>query len=181
MWHLNGHQVVVIHFLHQPVLDLPMLLMFRILRRRIVLIAHDPVPVLSHQRGAAYLASIRVPQVVVAHGPAAVRDLERAGVPRERLVEVAFGDFVPTIKLSMDEATETLGLSNVTHPVALIVGNLKPGKGIARARQALARGNGLVGTLIVAGQRQGDWDLVSAIPAWKSRRSRHHPCRPTYD
>ena len=160
---LPGCRVVVVHFLHQPVVDLVALAVFRMLGRRIVLIVHDPVPVLPHQRGAAFTAAVRIPQLMVVHGPAAARDLMASGVSRDKVLVVEHGDFPAEARLPAEAASRTLGVSDLQGPVALIVGNLKPGKGIAKARRALDDADGVVRSLVVSGRKQGHWDLESAL------------------
>jgi len=155
--------VVVVHFLHRPSADRWALKTFRRLGCRLVLVAHDPQPVLVSQRGTAYQQCLGLFDVIVVHGPSARSDIVAQGAPGNRVIVAPFGDYRSMLPLDPAEVCRVLGLPHLTHPVAAIIGNLKPGKGIARAREALDFDHSPVCTLLIAGTRQGDWDLKKAL------------------
>jgi glycosyltransferase involved in cell wall biosynthesis len=155
--------VVVLHFLHRPVGDLWALRAFRWLGCRLVLVAHDPQPVLPSQRGSAYQRCLRLFDLIVVHGPKARADIVAQGAPGEKVIVAPFGDYRATEPLDPAVASRVLRLPDPAHPTTAIIGNLKPGKGIQRAREGLEAGCSPVRTLIVAGTKQGDWDLEDAL------------------
>jgi glycosyltransferase involved in cell wall biosynthesis len=155
--------VIVMHFLHRPKADRWALWALRRLGGRLVLVAHDPQPILKSQRGSAYQRSLLAFDVIVVHGPKARAEILAQGAPEDRVLVAPFGEYRATA--AMDEATArtTLRLADLVRPVAAVIGNLKPGKGIARAREALDGLDSPVGTLLIAGTRQGSWDLEGAL------------------
>jgi glycosyltransferase involved in cell wall biosynthesis len=152
-----------LHFLHRPVGDLWALRAFRGLGCRLVLVAHDPQPVLDSQRGSAYQRCLRLFDLIVVHGPKARTDIVAEGAPDEKVIVAPFGDYRATEPLDPAVASRVLRLPDPAHPTAAIIGNLKPGKGIQRAREALEAATSPVRTLIVAGTKQGYWDLEDAL------------------
>ena len=162
--------IVVIHFLHLPAIDRLAIKGFRRLGCRLVLVAHDPQPVLSGQRGPTYERCLRLFDLVVVHGPKARADIVAQGVPDTKVVVAPHGDFRAVAPLDPAVALNALGLAGLARPTAAIIGNMKPGKGIQRAREALEVPGTPVRTLLVAGSRQGTWDLQSALrPSGDSR------------
>jgi len=154
--------VAVLHILHRPAADRLALKAFRRLGCRLVLVAHDPEPVLASQRGSAYQGCLRLFDLVVVHGPKARADVIAQGAPDDKVVVAPFGDYRATLPLDSAAASRALGLPNLVRPTAAIIGNLRPGKGIRRARQALEVVPSPVRTLLIAGSKQGDWDLQDA-------------------
>src|ERR1035437_5566933 len=155
--------IVVLHFLHRPVAGLWALWVFRRLGCRLVLVAHDPRPVLDSQRGSAYQRCLGLFDLIVVHGPKARTDIVAEGAPDDKVIVAAFGDYRATQPLDHDRARRVLGLPDIAQPTAAIIGNLKPGKGIQRAREALEAAGSPVRTLLVAGTKQGDWDSEAAL------------------
>jgi glycosyltransferase involved in cell wall biosynthesis len=155
--------VAVLHFLHRPAADRLALKAFRRLGCRLVLVAHDPQPVLPSQRGSAYQRCLRLFDLVVVHGPKARADVIAQGAPDDKVVVAPFGDYRAASPLGPAAACRTLGLPDPARPTVAIVGNLKPGKGIRRAREALETGDSPVRTLLIAGTKQGDWDIEDAL------------------
>jgi glycosyltransferase involved in cell wall biosynthesis len=155
--------VVVLHFLHRPAADRWALKAFQWLGCRSVLVAHDPQPVLSSQRGSAYQRCLCLFDVIVVHGPKARADIVGQGAPDDKVVVAPFGDYRATPPLDHAAACRALRLPEMAHPTAAIIGNLKPGKGIRRAREALDALRSPARTLLVAGSKQGDWDLEDAL------------------
>lgn len=157
-------EVVVMHFLHWPSVDYMALLLHHLMRRRIVLVAHDPFPMGNRKATRAYLRAHRLADVVVVHGPTAREDVMRLGVRAARIVVAPFGDYRSVVAMDRSEAARQLGLDRPpAAPVAVIVGNLKPGKGIARAVSALSHESSPVRSLLVAGTKQGTWNLERAL------------------
>ena len=155
---------VVIHFLHWPAVDYASLQLHRFMGRRIIIVAHDPFPAGGRTPTGCYRRSHRLADVVVVHGPKAREDVLRLGVSPGRIVVAPHGDFQPIAGLAPDDAARRLGIEKPPRrPLALIVGNLKPGKGIARAVAALADPDSPIRTLLVAGKKQGTWDLAAAL------------------
>jgi hypothetical protein len=159
----RGTDAVVFNFMHRPSIDRWALKAFRRAGRRLVLIAHDPEPVLATQRGGAYQQCLGMFDIVVVHGPAARKDIIALGVDANRVVLASHGEFRPAKPLDRAEAQSALGLGHIDSPVAAIIGNLRPCKGIRRAREALDAPGTTVRTLLVAGSQQGDWDLQGAL------------------
>jgi len=155
--------VVVFHFLHRPAVDRWGLKAFRRLGCRLVLVAHDPQPVLASQRGSAYQRCLGLFDLIVVHGPKARADIVAQGAPDDKVIVAPFGDYRATQPLDPAVACRALGLPHLAHPTAAIIGNLKRGKGIQRAREALEAARSPVRTLLIAGTRQGDWDLENAL------------------
>jgi glycosyltransferase involved in cell wall biosynthesis len=155
--------VVVLHHLHRPVGDLWALRAFRRLGCRLVLVAHDPQPVLNSQRGSAYQRCLLLFDLIVVHGPRARTDIVAEGAPYEKVIVAPFGDYRATEPLDPAAAARVLRLPDPAHPIAAIIGNLKPGKGIQRAREALGAPASPVRTLLIAGTKQGDWDSEAAL------------------
>ena len=155
--------IVVMHFLHRPSIDRWALRAFRRLGPRLVLVAHDPQPVLRAQGGIAFQRALGAFDLIVVHGPKARIDIIAQGALGDRVVVAPFGEYRNSIPLDATAARSALGIENMARPVAAIIGNLKPGKGIKRAREALETQSSLVGTLLVAGRRQDDWDLEGAL------------------
>jgi glycosyltransferase involved in cell wall biosynthesis len=155
--------IVVLHFLHRPAADRLALKAFRRLGCRLVLVAHDPQPVLSSQRGSAYQRCLGLFDLIVVHGPKARADIVAQGAPGDKVIVAPFGDYRSTQPLEPAVACRALVLSDMANPTAAIIGNLKPGKGIQRARQALETAPSPVRTLLIAGSKQGDWDLEDAL------------------
>ena len=154
---------VVLHFLHRPVADEWALKAFRRLGCQLVLVAHDPQPVLPNQRGSAYHRCLRFFDLFVVHGPAARADIIAQGAAAEKGIVASHGDFRVSALLDPVEACITLNVPPPARPTAAIIGNLKPGKGIQRTRQALEMAPLTVRTLLIAGTRQGRWDLEQAL------------------
>lgn len=154
---------VVLHFLHRPVLDWWFLLAVRRLGRRLILVAHDPIPAMDSQRGTAYRRCLGAFDIVVVHGARARADIVAQGVSPNRVIVAPFGDFRPVVEMDPTPACLLLGVAKLPRPVAAIIGNLRPGKGIARAREALESADSPVSTLLVAGTQQGSWDLGAAL------------------
>ncbi len=155
--------VAVLHFLHRPVVDRLALKAFRRLGCRLVLVAHDPEPVLASQRGSAYQGCLGLFDLIVVHGPKARADVIAQGAAEDKVVVAPFGDYRATTPLDTAAACRTLGLPDLARPTVAIVGNLKPGKGIRRAREALEASDSPVHTLLIAGTKQDDWDLDDAL------------------
>jgi hypothetical protein len=151
------------HFLHRPAIDRWAIKAFRWLRCRLVLVAHDPQPVLPSQRGSVYQRCLHLFDVIVVHGPKARADIAALGIPDGNVIVAPFGDYKATRPLDSGEASRALGVADVNRPTAAIIGNLKPGKGIRRAREALESDQSPVRTLLIAGTKQGDWDLDGAV------------------
>lgn len=154
---------VVMHFLHRPAVDRWALMAFRRLGPTLVLVAHEPKPILNSQRGSAYQKSLRAFDVVVVHGPRARDDVVAQGVPADRVLVVPFGEYRATPPLDPAAASQALGLADLPRPVSAIIGNLRPGKGIQRAREALEVSDSPVRTLLAAGARHDIWDLEAAL------------------
>ncbi|HEY8870042.1 MAG TPA: glycosyltransferase [Candidatus Limnocylindrales bacterium] len=154
--------IVVVHFLHQPLIDYLLLRSLSLLRKRLVLVAHDPEPVATHP-GRMYRRCLGLFDVLVVHGPAAKRDLLALGTDETRIVMARFGEFRPMAPMTRDEALSTLGLLDLPAPTAAIIGNLKPGKGVQRALESLDAPDPVIGALLLAGQRQGKWDLAGVL------------------
>jgi glycosyltransferase involved in cell wall biosynthesis len=157
--------VVLLHFLHRPAADRWALKAFRRLGCRLVLVAHDPQPVLASQSGSAYQRCLPLFDLIVVHGPKARADIVALGASSDRVIVAPFGDYRATTPLDPAAARRTLGLPDVAQPTAAIIGNLKPGKGIRRAREALEGAGSPIRTLLIAGTKQGDWDLDDALRA----------------
>jgi glycosyltransferase involved in cell wall biosynthesis len=155
--------VAVLHVLHRPAADRLALKAFRRLGCRLVLVAHDPQPVLPSQRGSSYQRCLRLFDLIVVHGPRARTDIVAQGAPDAKVIVAPFGDYRATQPLDADAACRALGLTNMAHPTAAIIGNLKPSKGIQRAREALEADRSPVRTLLIAGTKQGDWDSEAAL------------------
>jgi len=155
--------IVVMHFLHLPTVDRWALTVMRRLGPRLVLVAHEPKPFQERQRGQAFQKSLHAFDLIVVHGPHARDEILARGVPQDRVVVASHGEFRPMASLSPAGAPEILGVRSLTHPVAAIIGNLRPGKGIRRAREALEVPGSPVGTLLVAGARQGNWEIEEAL------------------
>jgi glycosyltransferase involved in cell wall biosynthesis len=154
---------VVFHHLHLPALDRWALKTFRRLGCRLVLVAHDPQPVLPSQRGSTYQRCLRLFDLIVVHGPKARADIVAQGAPDKKVIVAPHGDFRTTRPLDPETAWPALGLPALARPTAAIIGNLRPGKGILRARQALEVARSPVRSLLVAGSRQGNWNLEDAL------------------
>lgn len=177
-------QAVVVHFVHLPAVDYLSLLLHRLMGRRIVLVAHDPFPVGDRRASWPYVRVHRLADVVVVHGPTARRDVLRLGVRSDRIVLAPFGDFRSVERMDVSAASQKLGLPDRPEaPVAVIVGNLRPSKGIRRAVQALSASDSPVRSLLVAGTKQGRWDLDDALqtPAGSRLRVIRHDGRMTDD
>ncbi len=155
--------VVVIHFLHLPVVDRWALKAFRRLGPLTVLVAHEPKPIQDSQRGDAFQRSLRAFDLVVVHGSRARDDIVAQGVLVERVLVAPFGEYRATPPLDPATASQVLGLADLARPVSAIIGNLRPGKGIRRACEALEVSDSPVRTLLAAGARQGDWDIEGAL------------------
>ena len=155
--------IVVVHFLHQPLIDYLLLRSLSLLRKRLVHVAHDPQPVATMHPGPMYRRCLGLFDVLVVHGPAAKRDLLALGADETRIVMARFGEFRPMAPMTRDEALSTLGLLDLPAPTAAIIGNLKPGKGVQRALEALDAPNPVISSLLLAGQRQGKWDLAGVL------------------
>jgi glycosyltransferase involved in cell wall biosynthesis len=155
--------VVVMHFLHRPAVDLLAIKAFRRFGTVLVLVAHEPRPILDSQRGDAFQRSLRAFDIVVVHGPKARDDIVAWGVAEDRVLVASHGEFRPIPPLAAVEASGALGTSDLARPVAAIVGNLRIGKGVRRAREALQGSDSPVRTLLVAGTRHGLWDLDDAL------------------
>src|SRR5450759_520579 len=155
--------VVVMHFLHRPVADRWAIKAFRRLGCRLVLVAHDPHPVVPGQRDVAYQRCLGLFDLIVVHGPKARADIVAQGAPAEKVIVTPHGDSRPKPPPDPAAARSALGLPDMARPTAAIIGNLRLDKGILRARQALEAGPSPVRTLLVAGSKQGDWDLEEAL------------------
>jgi glycosyltransferase involved in cell wall biosynthesis len=155
--------IVVLHFLHRPAADRLALNAFRRLGCRLVLVAHDPQPVLSNQRGSAYQRCLGLFDLIVVHGPKARADIVAQGAADDKVIVAPFGDYRPTQPLDPALACQALELPVPAQPTVAIIGNLKPGKGIRRAREALEVEDSPVRTLLIAGTKQGDWELGDAL------------------
>ncbi len=159
----RGKELVVVHFLHVPPIDYVALRMLRAAGKAVVMVAHDPIPVLRSQRGRWYSACLTQIPLFVVHGNKAKVDLTNF-LPRDAPVVVApFGSFRPVPELPTDRAATLLRLDGFERPIALIVGNLKPGKGIERAVASTAVPGSPIRTLLVAGRVQGQWDIDAAL------------------
>jgi glycosyltransferase involved in cell wall biosynthesis len=160
---LIGSDAVVLHFFHWPTADLMAMRLLKRAKRRVIIVAHDPVPVTERQQDIAWKKGLRLADVVVVHGPAASAAVLSLGVSSSRVLVCRFGDYLAARALSPDVACDYLGISrHLQNPIALIVGNLRSGKGIERAVTGVG-GAHEIGTLLVAGARQGDWDLDRAL------------------
>jgi glycosyltransferase involved in cell wall biosynthesis len=155
--------IVVMHFLHRPTVDRWALKAFRGLGTVPVLVAHEPKPILDSQRGDSYRSALRAFDIVVVHGPRAREDVIAQGVQKERVLVAPFGEYRATPPLDSAAASRALGLTDLAHPAAAIIGNLRPGKGIRRAREALEASDSPVRTLLAAGARHDVWDLDEAL------------------
>jgi glycosyltransferase involved in cell wall biosynthesis len=155
--------VVVMHFLHRPALDRWAIEAFRRLGCRLVLVAHDPHPVVPRQRDLAYQRCLRLFDLIVVHGPRARADIVAQGAPEDRVIVTPHGDSRPKPPPDPAAAYSALAIPNMARPTAAIIGNLRLDKGIKRARQALEAAPSPVRTLLVAGAKQGDWELDEAL------------------
>lgn len=107
--------------------------------------------------------ALRGASLIVVHGRHAERDILRLGVAKRKLARCGFGDFPAPESVSDHADLKLLGLRDLRRPVAAIIGNLKPGKGIARAIAAMDASTSPVHTLLVAGKQQGTWPLDEEI------------------
>jgi hypothetical protein len=155
--------LVVIHFLHLPAIDLQAARAFRRRGAKLVLVAHEPQPIQDSQRGSSYLRALRAFDIVVVHGARAREDVIGLGVDADRVHVAGLGDYAPATPLDRASASGILGIDLPESPVAAIIGNLRPNKGVRPAREALDTPDGPARTLLVAGARQGAWDLDEAL------------------
>jgi glycosyltransferase involved in cell wall biosynthesis len=163
LWRARGKDAVIVHFLHRPSIDYWMLRSLRAIRVPIVLIAHDPHPVLPTQGGRWYHASLAQVSLFVVHGPAAQRDLLKLLRKPAEIIVAPFGEFRAVQRLAPDVARRELALGPLEPPVGLIVGNLKPGKGIETAVARVGAPGSPIRSLLVAGRAQGGWDVEGAL------------------
>ncbi len=85
------------------------------------------------------------------------------------------GDFAPATPVSAQRAHEILGIErSFDGPVVVIVGNLKPGKGIRRVVAALRDTPLPVGTLLIAGKPQNDDEINEFLESHAGEDSRLH-------
>jgi len=151
---------VVVHFFHAPVVDLVFLFIVRwFLRLRVVWIAHDPVPVVQRRSSFFYRLCARTASRVVVHGPQARQDVAALGVSPTRVHLGCHGDFECPEVMPRDLAGRILFHDldrSSTGPCGLIIGNIKPGKGIERLLGSLRElSSPVLDTLIVKGDSQG--------------------------
>ena len=161
--------ILVVHFMHAPSIDLWWLRALRGRRVTVVLLAHDPVPVTRGGLHRRYRECLSQAHVLVVHGPTARNDLLNLGVPEARVVVAPFGRFRAVRPMSRPVACRLLAISELPRPVVAIIGHMKPGKGIGRVLTSLAHAPGAIGTLLLAGASQGDPGLETAVAAARNR------------
>jgi glycosyltransferase involved in cell wall biosynthesis len=155
------HDVVLHHLPHVPPLDAATLWALRRVPRPVAMVVHDPRSLRDAPLENWYRWYFQQGGLLFVHGPVARADVLAHGVDPARVCVVQHGDFAPRVPLSQSKALATLGLSApLRHPVGLIVGNLKPGKGIRRVVTAAEAVGMPLGTLMIAGKPQNDDDLA---------------------
>ena len=158
------HDALLHHLPHMAPIDAVTLWAARLAHCRVVLVAHDPRPLRHVPMERWYRSYFRQGDVVLVHGPAARSDLLEYGVESSRVRMVAHGDFLPRSVLSAAAAHASLGITApLRRPIAAIVGNLKPGKGIRRVVAAASAANLGLGSLLVAGKPQNDNALTAFL------------------
>lgn len=154
---------VVVHFFHLPAVDLLFLLSLRVVGIPIILVGHDPRPGPWARSSTPYRICLRQVSLAVVHGSVAMWDMVDQGVPPHRIAICPFGTYRPATPIPEAESWTMLGQhQEYPRPVAAIIGHMKPGKGIERARRALEDEGSPVRTLLLAGETLGDWDFSAA-------------------
>lgn len=153
---------VVYHHMHAPAIDIVVLRILRALGKRLVAVAHDPRP-FERAADPRYRRCLRLFDVIVVHGPVARAHVVELGITDDCVVTAPFGPYRPVAPIPRARAAALLGLLEPPGPVAAIIGNLRPGKGILTSLQALRDAPTPVATLLIAGEQQGAWDLDEVL------------------
>ncbi len=151
--------VVVWHFPHAPLVDWVCLALLRGIGRTVIMIAHDPAPVIKVPMAWAYNRALGASTALIAHGEFAASTLKNV-VGVEKILLSSHGDFEPRSAMARVRAEKVLGTNLAPHdPVVSIIGNLKPGKGTDRviACLPLLRAGGI--QLLLVGSPVGNAGL----------------------
>lgn len=154
-----GRRIKYLHFqsaLKNWIVDLPVLLVFRIFGRKIIFTAHDVLP---HTRKAWEKIVIRriyhLFDLIIVHSEHSRGLLAAMNIKSEKIRTIPHGlytMFLPARKISMAEARQTLGI-DPENKVLLFFGSINPRKGaekIVRGFEKLIRQQKNI-TLVMAG------------------------------